>query len=381
MNYHPNRYYNSRPFIKTLLSIYRQNAGSGLPTMEVLNAISNSYVQFYNSAILELPLEDRPSSASFITKEVSLFMHYANFYRNGRNIFHFQRALTTLLRQTEVDDVILDAIKLPYNAFYVHFGQQSDLNLWGQHYFVDGAYVSTATTESSSIFQILLTTIRTDLDYSIKPNYILHPDRYYYFPLNLTEKGITVKTAINNSIAEHQPFTPKNLPDTTGTYVVDDRKVSVVDRGKFTSLEIAAEKKQGFPIFLEAIKLVINGICYLSSQHQEINTRFPDNAPKGLLERLQRAQKPADIARTTRKLASMGYTKIHFCGDQIQRDLDSLPTGRELSTHWRRGHWRDQAHGVKYSERKLLWIMPTIVRKDKGNPLIGHIYDVDSKDK
>jgi hypothetical protein len=37
----------------------------------------------------------------------------------------------------------------------------------------------------------------------------------------------------------------------------------------------------------------------------------------------------------------------------------------EVSAHWRRGHFRLQAHGPKASLRKVMFIMPTIVRADR----------------
>lgn len=40
------------------------------------------------------------------------------------------------------------------------------------------------------------------------------------------------------------------------------------------------------------------------------------------------------------------------------------PTGREVSTHWRRGHWRMQACGTGRAERKRILIAPVLVRKD-----------------
>lgn len=134
--------------------------------------------------------------------------------------------------------------------------------------------------------------------------------------------------------------------------------------------------KNGYPVFLEALKFVINGLCYLSSPSKEINTRFPDDTPRGLLRKLGPVKKQAEISRTTSKLASMGYRKVHFCGDALQKEYAGIPTGRELSAHWRRGHWRNQAYGESFSEHKLLWIMPTVVRNDKGEPALGHIYDV-----
>lgn len=32
--------------------------------------------------------------------------------------------------------------------------------------------------------------------------------------------------------------------------------------------------------------------------------------------------------------------------------------------HWRRGHWRNQAHRPQLSLRKLIWIRPTLVAAD-----------------
>jgi hypothetical protein len=39
----------------------------------------------------------------------------------------------------------------------------------------------------------------------------------------------------------------------------------------------------------------------------------------------------------------------------------------QLSAHWRRGHFRLQAHGPQASLRKVMFIMPTIVRADRLN--------------
>lgn len=39
-------------------------------------------------------------------------------------------------------------------------------------------------------------------------------------------------------------------------------------------------------------------------------------------------------------------------------------TGGEVKTHWRRGHFRLQAHGPQASLRKVMFIMPTMVRAD-----------------
>ena len=44
---------------------------------------------------------------------------------------------------------------------------------------------------------------------------------------------------------------------------------------------------------------------------------------------------------------------------------ERLPRGHELPAHWRRGHFRLQAHGPAASLRKVLFIPPTVVRADR----------------
>lgn len=44
---------------------------------------------------------------------------------------------------------------------------------------------------------------------------------------------------------------------------------------------------------------------------------------------------------------------------------NTLPTGSELSAHWRRGHFRLQPYGPQASLRKVLFIAPTLVRADR----------------
>jgi hypothetical protein len=43
---------------------------------------------------------------------------------------------------------------------------------------------------------------------------------------------------------------------------------------------------------------------------------------------------------------------------QTRLQLKSEPTGRHLSAHWRRGHWRRQAYGPKSGLRRFQWIAP-----------------------
>lgn len=48
------------------------------------------------------------------------------------------------------------------------------------------------------------------------------------------------------------------------------------------------------------------------------------------------------------------------------------PTGREMPAHWRRGHWRNQAHGPARTLRKMLFVPPVLVRSDRA---VGDLSD------
>jgi hypothetical protein len=49
---------------------------------------------------------------------------------------------------------------------------------------------------------------------------------------------------------------------------------------------------------------------------------------------------------------------------------ESIPSGREMSPHWRRGHWRHQHYGPGNGKVRLAFLQPQLIRKDRlvGNP-------------
>jgi hypothetical protein len=53
---------------------------------------------------------------------------------------------------------------------------------------------------------------------------------------------------------------------------------------------------------------------------------------------------------------------------RAKRSASAPRGGRHASpiTHWRRGHWRQQACGEGRDSRKLIWIRPVLVEADRG---------------
>ena len=340
LKYHPNRFIYCRPFLKDIIKKYK-NVDSDDELIEDYNA----RIDFYGSYPADKTSRELDN---LIDNEEKLYSYYVEYLNNGQNIFHFPNALLNLFNKTDVDNVYLKYIHFPFKQFYIYLGLQKELLIFGKDYFVDGAYIR-YEPEIEPYLKILLTTVQPNLEYNPELNIIENPDKSYEFDLLINEDA-TVGSSIENEFKIY----------------------------KDADLDNVIEKKfiPGFPIFKESLRLIINALCYLSSEHKEVDSRYPSNTPDSLIDKLSKSKSTKDIQRNQSKLESQGYTKILFCGDSVKKEYESIPSGKELSTHWRRGHWRNQVYGESFLQHKLIWIKPTIVRKDKGESMHGHIYDI-----
>ena len=370
MRYFPERYRRSRHFAKRVAARYQKIAGLGPPTHDLLQDVYRIVGDCYNEEIDKLPFELRPSNTRMVMREPNLALYYGMFTTFGRNLFDLLPGLVTEFRNTDVDDVPLSAVQFAFEAFYISFGPQDDLRLYG-YSTVDGAYVFAFPGYP---LQIVLTTLPDES----KPedSWVLNPARYYYLPLSTDDKdasfGVLIKDAIEKEISEQED--KGNIPD-TGVYQVDGREIGIVNKRPETSLQDQKEVLDGEVVFREALRLVVNTICYLSQYPEEIDDSWPDGTPPALLEKLTKPKTRKQAQKAQAQLLAMGYSKIKICGRSIGgHDTDDM--GGDVRPHWRRGHWRNQPYGELAQKRRLIWIRPTIVRRDKGDPEHGHIYEV-----
>lgn len=152
--------------------------------------------------------------------------------------------------------------------------------------------------------------------------------------------------------------------------------LGVKSRARQTAIDRVAEYQRGFPVFMESLKLVINGLAYLSHYRDDIEKRWVDGTPSSMIEKIEHAVTYKEKQRATSKLLSMGYTIVNLCGMEFDKNSVSNGSGSEMSAHWRRGHWRVQPHGKGRLLRKRVWIMPVLVRSDLELKE-GHIYKAD----
>jgi hypothetical protein len=382
VRYHPNRFSVSRDYFKALYNYYR----NAVPADGVMsrNAYQDIFTRFasgyYNRHLDEVPVDRRPRNMKRLGGEFDLFCHVARFFLSGRNIFHFSPYLTTLLKLTDVDDVQWGSIKFPYQSFHIHFGSQPEWPLGDPQHLVDGAYLGEILSPNVRALEVMFTTASDVSGDLASWNYILRDDPYYYFPFDVESPdetvGDTFRKTFESDADFNEEWTPIETPDKAKQMTAERGiTLSSMPAGATSQEQKIKENLKQLPIFREALKLAVNCLCYLSSPSREVLARYPDS---DITRAIIQPATPLERARAEKRAVREGYTLIHFCGDSLEHDPDAVPTGRELSAHWRRGHWRNQAIGPGLSQHKLMWIRPTLVRKDKAGPRVpGHVYDVD----
>lgn len=323
-----------------------------------------------------------------LEEETSLAKQILFFYKNGRNIFSINPFLVDLLKKTEVGNIRLKDIKLPYKSIYFNFSPLKEIqfpveSLEHKHdihyrlqdlekeYLLDGAFVS---MRDEYTIDIALTFVDSKDNFNEK----ISITKDFRFPI--------AQFALDFGLWDSQVGRTKSLETTFNESTVCFNDIweaegnpGELEYEKLHSLIKEKEKCGEFEweeyvLMDNSLKLIVNCICYLNSVDKDIENGATNKSAEEILAELSKTKKTQLINKLNDKLKKYSYSKIHFCGNKLKEQFSLENSTTELDPHWRRGHWRNQLHGERLKLSKLIWIKPTIVRKDKGQPEIGHIY-------
>lgn len=314
------------------------------------------------------------------------------FYRNGRNIFSLSPFLIAMLHNTDVGNVRYQDVKLPYDSIYLHFGSTTDIELpidslehkhdipyklrdKNKHYCLDGAFIHKPR----------------DFSFDIELTFRDQSDNFFQkVPITKDFRFPTVQFSLDFNEWD----TDKNSFKIKEGVTFDDSIVCFSDiwdheinpgEIKFSEMHSLLKNPEEFKyeaeyeeykLFSESLSLIINSLCYLNYVEDYVAMSSTNPQATELLQSLNKATKKREKQKITEKLNRIDFSKIHLFGSKIESEYSITESGIELESHWRRGHWRNQAFGTDLQEHKLIWIKPTIVRKDRGNPRKGHVYEV-----
>lgn len=284
----------------------------------------------------------------------------AQYNLSGKQIFDLSDNIVAMLRNTDVADCTLQDWHPPYDAFFVRFGKQNDMKLpFDDGYeYLDGAFVAvTPWTTNGPEFRLKigLTTVKDDGSGVMMPG--------YFIDFTPEEQRLSPQSAI-------EAFIARKFADLDADEDKSERNLALIAIRK-------GEWEEGAVLLRKATELVINCLFYIESIGADKELTPGRDVPPELHVKWQQTP-PMRRFKVAQKLGSEGYTMVRLMGDEVQQGSSYHETGRtDISTHWRRGHWRRQAHGPQKSLVKRVWIRPVLVNPAKAHEdLPGHVYAV-----
>lgn len=371
--YHPERYKAYRDFATAIGNFYKKSVTNkyGLLDVDQLNEIMNLVVSEFNSKIVNTPRRDimrklYPPASTIVQTEEILSSAYGRFIQCGKQIMDFPPLLMELLSNTDVDEIPIGSIKLPYASQYIYFGPQEKMEMDGICW-VDGVYVEQRSENGGLRFT--LTTVPKDTKDS--EIWYLMPEVTYTQDLIFESGDICISEAVEKVLQTQLSDLQRKIE-----YIGESRYGNQI---KDNNAEMSRLRQtiilSRHPVYQAAIKLAINALCYIVAYPNDMKQVWPKETPPKLLNKLKTSSEKMR-KKIQSRLESLGYTPVHICGQKLT--LDHVGNAHQNSfhpkSHWRRGHWRNQPYGQGREMRRLIWIMPTLVGGVTEEQPNGHIY-------
>lgn len=319
----------------------------------------------------------RPDLVNRLNEE-ALAHAFCAWVMEGRHMFVVDAALTRLLAQTGIEGMPLSAICTPYHMCYLGF-ERAGLAILGSKFI--GAIVD----HRRGFLSVMLILER--------PYHSGHTDLDEALSIPARELGVEITMRVRPD--ESDDVSVLRLADEwIDSWVpglVLKKALFIQDQRSRLGLPLDPESAVNQPNFnallhdrpacLAALQLVVNALFYITAYRDQVKPTWPD-APTAWLAPLTDPSLSAKARyRARTKLQQEGYSEVWICGaDEIfPPEADpSAPSGATVASHWRRGHWRQQAIGVGRADRRLTWIRPVLVKAGDTEPK-ARVYHVTDK--
>lgn len=364
--YAPLRYEATRPFAVRLGAQFQGRAALG--ARERGRYLQKDLLPAIRQELNRLGTQNGPGPGQAEIANVQVF---GSYFAGGRVIYDFHKKLTSALLDTDVDSIPLSVIPRPANALYLHFGNESGLSEAGDT--IEGAFVAWSDYAGESP-RMMIDFVKKG-QFSDSLFWLLEsgePTTGCSIDISSPEKGIIEALedsvagieAMNKSVLAQMAETVRQLKEQFGEVASIPSPVSRLG--------------QNMPLLRRGLALVVNCLLYLGVAPEDREDDWDDRADPALAELAKNADKPGTRKTAERTLVNKGYLKVRFVGHGFAASSAGQAfgdTGRVVSTHFRRGHFRNQPYGPERSLRKVIFIPPVVVNPGQGEPA-GRIYEV-----
>lgn len=294
-------------------------------------------------------------------------LEYRRFEQAGSNIFHFKKELLELLEKTDVSEIQIGQIKFPFSDFFISLRELKKPlpTSASKDAIIDGVYVSfTDDSDEELIYKYHISFHICGYSESTKDvEFKKNVQDIMELPAGLTFTNET--STITDAIEEVHQI----MSDTLESETMDK---------EYIEREIDFQLEE-YKLLKDNLNLMVNCLLYLSSVKPDIETKYVEGLPIHIKNKIEKANTRHRKELAEKEAKRDGFSKINLVGNSLSKIVSNKNITNEVAPHWRRGHWRKQPFGKELSETKIVWIKPTIVNKEKGEPAKGHIYITDEK--
>jgi hypothetical protein len=357
------------------------------PSLECSARLSNVTYDRYYDLISKTPVERHPKFKRTAAHAIAQSFAAARFFLTGQNSYEVTAELGSQLEGADLSDVIASDLKFPSSYFWLslsHIGQPESFP--GEPNVIDGVYVDAILKDMifltftsrrihledgaewpanvDALFEVLLplpiisgVTFRECLDYAVKEGFV----RLDATRLSIKEDNIG-RPRISRDSDEVRERKQIRLSEDGTRYValVGDYR---------NDLQEAEWNRQALTIVERALAKVAAFFVHMSmppSERSEV-TAFPSDAPAELLEALTSGTSSGKKQRAAEELQRNGFRRINVIGLSavaLAQWNERRASGELSFSHTRRGHYRSQAFGPKFSLRRIVWVEEMRVRPD-----------------
>lgn len=373
-SFHPCRTLRARPALRNLPL---PKLKDGILVEDDFRSIVDAKRRERNTHMLAFSRLTRPYDAGLPGKDSNASLVAFLNRAQGGSIYVLPVPLVEEFDHTECGEVRLSDLNLPFRSVYLRFDPPEKI-LLGDGAFVDGCYVINQSNE----YLLTLTSRLEGVNYEESLS-VTCLDPFFSIHLPATDLELTVNDAVQlgikdflekNAPPETDLSTSIERPDGTTSYVMDVRA-----RSREKRIEVFKSQEASFRACLN---IVVNAACFISFRPDDITDAWEGEPPSDVValananagtRRAQERKKGALL-----KIQNGDYTRIKICGRDLftQMRPESTGLGKSPRSHWRRGHWRRQKHGVGLSSIVLRWIRPTVVNPAQGSLVETRLYEV-----
>lgn len=371
----PCRALRSRPAVRNLPL---PELKDGIMSFDDHQQISDVRRRELNTHMLAFARDARPREPGFHGRDTNSCLAAFVNRANGAAIYVLPEQLVEEFDHTECGEVRVADLALPFHNVFLSFKPPHPIFL-GEGAQVDGCYVAKQGDE----YLFTVTSRLNEVDYERSLS-VACVDPFFSLHLPAHDSEISINDAVrlgieaflkDNEPPENNLSTMIELPNGTSSFFEDVRAKSRKHRITIFRSQEAS--------FRACLNIIVNAACFISFRPSDITEGWEGNPSADVLAAATSTSDSRGArdrkAGALQKIANGDFTRVKICGANLfARHNVALAggDGKSPRTHWRRGHWRRQKHGVGLISVILRWIRPTIVNPDHGPLVETRIYEV-----